>query len=431
MYRRVIAGVAAWLLIVIGGGAVLLRHDTQVEWLTPLRFAGVDTVYALRRLAAHSGLLLALDEANPRARLGDLNFRRVDVDLGPAPLFGMLDRLQAHTGGWDYRVSDGVVYVRSRTVEPGLLDERSLPAGRLEADLEGLLTWLREQDPKISLRSLKVRGLPVFRRVELDVPEGSSPIDVLLLYARAAKTGWHIRRAGYVEGREGLMAIHASSISIWREFDRMLNLPHDREKESAARVLAQADARGPEAICVFDRSILGTNLGNLDVSGALYDTGLSVKDTLQAIGFDPQGDPTFYLFKWVSPKAALVQSRGFLALARRDALLDERLVGGRFSGTLAELARWINENRVEPSSRSLLGGEIDASLPSATLEIPRGATVRDALVGFAEATGVGWQYIVLDRELEFDRRTLPDFAWHGAWVSSNLEWAEEPELSYQ
>ena len=45
------------------------------------RFAGVDLVYALRRVAARSGMLLALDEINMGPGTPDLDRFRIDLDL--------------------------------------------------------------------------------------------------------------------------------------------------------------------------------------------------------------------------------------------------------------------------------------------------------------------------------------------------------------
>ena len=58
---RWLLGVVLWFAVVGGGLAVLSRHDAGIEWVPGLRFAGVDSIYALRRVAGVSDYILMLD----------------------------------------------------------------------------------------------------------------------------------------------------------------------------------------------------------------------------------------------------------------------------------------------------------------------------------------------------------------------------------
>ncbi len=62
------------------------EEPAQPHVVPALRFAGVNLIYALRRVAAEAKLLLALDELQPRDLGPDLNRFRVDVDLPAGPV---------------------------------------------------------------------------------------------------------------------------------------------------------------------------------------------------------------------------------------------------------------------------------------------------------------------------------------------------------
>jgi hypothetical protein len=104
--------------------------------------------------------------------------------------------------------------------------------------------------------------------------------------------------------------------------------------------------------------------------------------------------------------------------------LNDTVTGGKFEGTLPELARWINENRSKPPKKVLMGGEITGKGPASKLEIAEGTTVEEALLDFARASGAGWNLVLID-ELTPDApvRELPANAWLGAYLMPLESWA--------
>ncbi len=424
MYRtRLIAGVLAWLLVVVGGGAVLLRHDVQVRWVPQLRFGGVDLVYAIRRVAAEADVLLTLDEINLEAGLGDLSFRFFGGEIAAGPLTRVLDSMQAQTGGWSYELDDGLLHVRSdlpsdvvTDVDAGFLDK-----GTIHASLPDLMRWIMQQRPRALVQALPVLGQPHDRKVTLEIPQGASPIDVFRLYAKEAQIGWRLSRAGYLAKDEGVKKTFvASAVRLWSRLDRPANLPSVRLEQSPIRALVSIDMRVDEPLCIFDQSVLGTNRGQLDFDSAI-DPGLPIDESMNSLGFRRNGRHRWFVWKREGGRV-MVRSRTFLGNPYNRVLLDQKVHGGHFEGTLAELAGLLNASRIETSPDALLGGEVIDGLPRAKLDIPEGSTIADALYSFAEATGVGFNYVLLDLTGRVLDRELPEHTWRGAWVSSNVEW---------
>jgi hypothetical protein len=434
LYRgKVILGIAAWLAVVVGGGAVLLQHDRDVKWVPALSFAGVDVVYALRRVAAEAEVLLLLDEMSPREELGDLFFYDIDTDLATGPLSDMLDELRRHSDeGWEYEIDDGVLYVRSSSSLDGrsVLDQGYLRPGQLEVDFLELVAWIMAQRTEAFLTVVPGRGQPVYKKVVLDVPEQASPVDVLKQYARKVGAGWRLTRAGRPEPGEQITSnevrIVSSVVSLWLPLSDPVVLPSDRLDRSPITALARIDLRVPEPICAFDRTLFGMNRGALDLD-LIVDPGEELEQSLELIGRYPDGRQRFFLWEW-NDGVVLAFGRNFLATDTRMSLLNEKVRGGHFSGSLGQLVRWLNANRLDPSIRRLYAGEIDPNARTATLEIKEGTLVFDVLLDFARATGVGWNYVLRDAGITFQARDLPGFATIGAYVTSMDEWAKAPNL---
>ena len=428
VYRtRLIAGALAWLLVVVGGGAVLLQHDVQVRWVPELRFGGVDLVYALRRVAAEADVLLTLDEFNVEAGLGDLSFRFFGGEITAGPLTRVLDAMRAQTGGWSYQLDDGVLYVQSDLPSDVVthVDDGFLEGGTIRASLPGIMRWIMGQRPSALVQALPVLGQPHDRKVTLEVPRGASPIDVFRMYAKEAGVGWRMARAGYLAKDEGVKKTFvASAVRLWSRLDEPANLPSIRLEHSPITALASIDLRVDEPLCIFDQSVLGTNRGLLDFDTAI-DPGVSVDESMNILGFRKNGRHRWFLWEREGERV-IVRSRTFLSDPSNSLLLDEKVHGGHFEGALADLAGFLNANRIETSPHALLGGEVIDGLPRAKLDIPEGSTVAEALYAFAEKTGVGFYYVLLDFTSRVRDRELPEHTWRGAWVSSVVEWKTEP-----
>jgi hypothetical protein len=424
VYRtRLIAGVLTWILVVAGGGALLLRHDVQVRWVPELRFGGVDLTYALRRVAAEADILLTLDEINVESGLGDLSFRFFGGKIAAGPLTRVLDAMQAQTSDWSYEIDDGVLYVRSEMPSDVVthVDDGFLKGGTIHASLPELMRWIMQQQPSSLVQALPVLGQPYDRKVTLDIPDGASPMDVFRMYAKEARVGWRMARAGYLTKDEGVKKTYvASGVRLWSRLDRPANLPSVRLERSPIRALVSIDMRVDEPLCIFDQSVLGMNRGLLDFDSAI-DPGLPIDESMNSLGFRKNGRHRWFVWKREGGRV-MVRSRTFLGNPYNSVLLDQKVHGAHFEGTLADLAGLLNASRIETSPDALLGGEVIDGLPRAELDIPEGSTIADALYSFAEATGVGFNYVLLDLTGRVRDRELPEHTWRGAWVSSNVEW---------
>jgi hypothetical protein len=429
----VFVGIAAWLAVVVGGGALLLQHDREVKWVPPLSFAGVGVVYALRRVAAEADVVLMLDEVSPRHRLGDLSFYDIDADLPSAPLPDMLDELRRHSDrNWEYEIDDGLLYVRSSTNlnVRSVLDRGYLKGEQIEVDFLELITWIMSQRTEAFLTVVPGRGQPLYKKVVLDIPDRASPLDVLKLYARKAESGWRLVRAGQRAVGEqpggGEVTILSSVVSLWLSLDEPVLLPSDRLERSPITALAKIDLRVDEPICAFDRTLFGMNRGALDLD-LIIDPGEELEESLELIARYADGRQRFFLWEW-NDGVIMAWGRNFLATGSRMDLLEEKVKGGRFHGTLGQLVRWLNANRIDGSIRRLYAGEINPHARTATVEIQEGSTVLDVLLDFARASGVGWNYVLRDAGITFQARDLPGFATIGAYVTSMDEWAKKPNL---
>lgn len=389
-----------------------------VGQVAALRFAGVDLIYALQRLAGEAGLLLVLDEVRPRGLIGeDLALERVDLDLPAGPIEDALARLQ-EVAKFDFEIEDGVLLVHSsRSLEErSALDAHRLPGVQLEVDFPGLLRWIGQTTPDAYLHMGARRGQPVYRRVALQVEPGTSVFDLLVDFSRAVGAGLRIRRAGYkLEGHDDRVV--ATTVGMLSALDEPQPAPPTRSSRGITWALANLEDRSGVPICVIDRSAL------LDLRGSLnyiqkIDRGLPLDAALDAIAW--RGSDVDADFTWERLDGVVrVRSRHFdYYLTGRD-LLDERLEAGVFEGSLAELARWINGHRREPSSKVLAGGEILDSAPRARIEIADGTRVEDALIQFAAAAGEGWSLVVRDSVSPVQPM---ENTWAGAYLSRLADW---------
>ena len=84
------------------------EQPVQARMVPGLRFAGVNLIYALRRLAAEAELLLALDELQPRDLGPDLDRFRIDLDLPAGSVQTALEALKGQTQAFDFGIFDSV-----------------------------------------------------------------------------------------------------------------------------------------------------------------------------------------------------------------------------------------------------------------------------------------------------------------------------------
>ena len=326
-----ILGSVLWLVIAIGAGIGLGRHDAQVEWIPELRFAGVDVVYALRRVVGEDGRILVVDEVKPRGAFGDLQFRRVDVDLRSAPLEEMLRQLRAAGGGFDYEIGPKLVYVRANlaTDVKTDLDVPGFPEGRFEGTFEELVQAIMAATPKMFLRTRPLLAPPAYKKYAIDVPAGSSVIDVLLRFAEESGIGWYMSRAGYEVGeKDGGTLVHASSVRLWMPLSEPRPLPARRSEYSTSMALAKMSLRTGTPVCVFDRSLLGFNRGSLDHE-PFIDPDLPIAKSLDVLA-NKLGNE-FYSWEW-EDDVAVVKSRIFKRVPRKYSFVLRALRGGDSRG---------------------------------------------------------------------------------------------------
>jgi hypothetical protein len=424
-----ILGSVLWLVIVTGAGIGLGRHDAQVKWLPELRFAGVDLVYALRRVVGEDGRILVVDEVKPPGVFGDLKFRRVDLDLRSGPLEKVLRRLRGAIGGFDYEVGPKLVYVRANlpTDVTTNLDLPRFPEGRLGGTFDELVRAIMRVTPKMFLRTRPLRAPESHKKYAIEVPAGSSVIDVLRNFAEESGVGWHLSRAGYEVGEmDGGTLFRASSVRLWRRISEPRPLPADRSAASTSMALAKMSARTGVPICVFDRASLGENQGILDHAPFL-DPNLPIAESLDVLANKSRID--YYTWEW-EDDVAVVRSYLFKRVPRQYSFVLRTLRGGGFSGTLGEFARFINSNLEEPVPEIIMGGEILPGDPVTTLEIAPGTTIEEALIQFAQQSGSGWYYVSLDRleppSLKFPEE-LPEHSFVGGFLHPIERWAVAPD----
>ena len=434
MYRNLQRACTVFLLVAgLSVGLWGCRAETEAPGSAPqahlvpaLRFAGVNLIYALRRVAAEANLLLALDEIQPRNLGPDLARFRIDLDLDAGPVSQALEKLKQETGAFDFMITDNVVYVRSQLTLDHVtgLDTKDLPATKLKVNIEDLGKWIMSNRPNSFLKVKRIRGEPIFRVVELELPEKSSVLDLLLLYAKKANRGWRIRRAGqWTPDPQGRIAIIASTVALWRPLDEP-NIPSwSRRATSTLAALASVSKRTGTPICIKDRSPLGDVRGWLDY-GKKIDPQTPARAAVGALAWGGvQHEEDDYTWEWLDG-VIRVSSRFYSFNLPGQDLLNDTVTGGRFEGTLPELARWINENRSKPPTKVLMGGEITGKGPASKLEIAEGTTVEEALLDFARASGAGWNLVIVDALTpDASVRELPANAWLGAYLMPLESWA--------
>ena len=442
MYLRALTGWTGRAALVAGLLAGLFAtgcepaerpKSDRVYELPALRFAGVDLKYALRRIAAEADVLLILDEVRPRdVRFKDLGFERVDVDLAAGPIDEALEKLREQvSGAFDFRLKEGLLLVRSARAldEQTVLDEPLLPAAAISVDLERLLRFVMTKVPNAYLTYGDRAGQPVYKVVELKVSNGSSILDLFEMYARAVPTNLQILRAGYdfenpriLPTGEKQIKVVANTLRLWSTMDQPQLLPRDRRQPSMIWALASVEERTGTPIGVLDRAPLLDNNGSLSYRRR-RDPGTPLEQVLDAMGVMGPSSPRAYDWSRKDGVIRVVAHRYDFYLPGKD-LMDEKVAAGTFEGTLAELTRWLNAQRKNPSEKILMGGEIVPGATVARIEVPEDTRVEDVLFLFAAASGEG--FVVTIKDAVSPREPLED-TWAGAYLTRLHDWGESGE----
>jgi len=425
-------GALALLLALALLGAACRGKETAagVPMVPTLRFAGVSLDYALERIATEAGWLVGIDEIQALDQSPDLELVRVDVDLPAAPLDETMRRLRAAVGGFDYSLENGVLYVRSNLLvtTKTAIDEPMMDAGTFEGDLKDLGKYIMSKHPSSFITVSYVVGGFRPAPAKFDFPGKSSVRDLLLSYARNAKSGWMIHRAGQftrdVSGQASIVGTTIEPVGPRKSISRVPAI-YNQLSESAA--LADASLRLKTPFLVYDRSVMWDTRGLLNLA-LKRDPRFPLKATLDDLAQSGFG-PAAWHFHWREEAGVpVVRTAQFLFFLRGRDLFGAELLSGDFEGSLPEFARWINTHQRHPTGEVLMGGEIADGQPRGKFHVDAGQTVHQALLAFAKASGVSPYVVVLDMENPFTHQMIQHpRAWRGAYLQDLTEWQSKPE----
>ena len=331
--------------------------------------------------------------------------------------------MREQTGNrFDYRVENGLLHIRSTRVEgeQNILEEPRLPAASLEGDFRDLLRWLRAQEPMSLIGEGDVMGQPVLHKVKLDIPDRSSIMDVLAMYARAVPVSIHLLRAGY-EYEEGNSArLVSNAVGLWGPMLSKETLPPYRRRGSVLATVADVSDRAGANVCVLDRTVLNDARGALDFASGV-DRGWPLEEAIERLARYGSNSPSvreIYTWTFDDGLYKLRSARFDYYLTGHD-LLQQKVKGGEFEGTLGHLGRWLNQNRESPSEKVFVSGEIDPDWPRAKLHIEQGTSVEEVLYQFARASGQGWNVVIKD---SLSPNAKVSGTWAGAYLTRLIDW---------
>lgn len=432
MYRKVRGRGTLFLLLATmifgawscGGDTTAPEDPTSARVIPALRFAGVDFIYALRRIAAEANMLLALDEIQPRDMGPDLDRFRIDLDLEAGPVRATLEQLKAQTGAFEFMLSDNVIYVRSQLslAQTTGFDTKDLPETKFKGNIEDLVRWIMANRPSTFLKAKLVRGEPIFRVVEIEVAKNSSVLDLLLTYTKKANRGWRVRRAGQAtRDPQGRLAVIANSVALWGPLDEPNVLPRSRMEDSIVAALASVSERTKTPICITDVSPLGNFRGWLDY-GHKVDPQMDARESVGTLAWSG-GNTAADHYAWETLDGIIrVYSQLYKRRLSGQDLLHDTVKGGTFEGTLPELARWLNRNRSKPAKMVLMGGEITGEGRRTRLDVPKGATIEEVLVDFAKSSGECWNWVSVEAAGDSPPTNSSVHAWQGAYLAPLARW---------
>lgn len=425
-YRSTLALLLA--LLAIGAGC-RAKHEEAKARVPGFRFAGVSLVYALERIATEADWALCLDEINPKDQSPDLLLVRVDLDLPAGDLDDAMRMLREKVGGFDYQLDDGVLYVRSNMLveTKTALDVPLLKGSAFHGDLFELGKQIMIDHPASFITVSRLPGGFAGPVVDFDIPKDASVKDAMILYARKAKTGWQIRRAGQVtKSSTGAVAIMGTTITAGRPRKTTSRVPRSYNQLSGVAALADATDRLKTPFLVYDRSVLYDVRGSLNFA-LQSDPKWPLKETLDGLAASGFG-PAAWHFHWREEDGVpVVRSSHFLGFLRGRDFLSAPLLAGEFEGSLPELARWLNAHQKSPNGQVMMGGEITDGMAKGRIRIESGETVHQALIAFAKASGVSPYVIVLDMWNPLTGALLQNpRVWSGAYLQDLAEWHTQP-----
>ncbi len=414
----------------LGCGSEIETSAPGSPEIKALRFAGVDLVYALERIAAEAKLPLALDQIRTDDATPDLALYRVDIDLPAGPLDVALRKLIAAVGGLDYEIRNGVLYVRSNmlvtTTTP--IDQPLLPSSSFKGTMADLTRYILATIPSSYVVIERVVGDPEPPTVEFEIADKASVKDVFLQYAHASKLGWTMYRAGQkVDDPTHGAAIIGTTIQVRYPRTSTSRRPQVFQLMCTTSALAAASARLGVPFVVMDRSVLLDTRGFLNLSSQ-KEQGLSLEETIEELAQSGWG-PERWHFKWkLEDGVPVLESRDYLhRLAGRD-LFRAELLAGEFEGSLPELARWVNAHMKKPTHEVLMGGEIVEGMPRGKMRIAPGTTLQQALVAFAKNSGVSVYVVLVGSQNPLSGKLVSNpKAWQGAFIQDLSEWKNTEE----
>ncbi|MCP4002840.1 MAG: hypothetical protein GY725_01465 [bacterium] len=403
--------------------------ETALRPVGELRFAGVDLIYALRRVAANADLPLVLDEIRPKDGSPDLLLYRIDIDLPAGPLQTALEILQEETqDAFSFEIRDRVLYVRSRILigTETVLDEKFIrPPFEFEGTLEDLLTRIMNKRPWTFLRILK--GKAPMKQAKFTVQdETTSSLELMLRHAEHSGQGWHMPRAGYVkEKTEKNTTFVGSSVMPWSSLTSTNRIPDRVGPGITLNALANLRKRTATSMLVLDRSVWQDLRGGLNYSSR-KDPGERF-ELEAALDMVKRIQPTREAFSWeIDEGLVRIEGSHYTGKLRGRDFMRSELKGGTFEGSLPELSRWINENHKSDTRHVLMSGEIRGGEKIGKIEIKDGSSAKDVLGQFARATNTG-VYIALLELIDpvTGKAIVRDHLWNGAYVADLDDWTTE------
>jgi hypothetical protein len=295
-----------------------------------------------------------------------------------------------------------------------------------------MVNHIMAERPRTYLRTGNIVGMPARRKVDLEIPEGSSVLDVFVQFAHKTETGLLIRRAGYEISEDsiapgsapkGAVLITATTVEMIRKLNEAQPLTRWRNKKSLVVTLSSMEKRAGKPFIIRDRSLLQDNRGDLNFKRGNDLATRPVDWVLNELGRGKDGRRD--RFTWNEDDQFIhVDSIAFDDFPTGRVILEEELEAGVFEGTLAELTRYVNANRKNPSTKVLMGGEIIDDAPRARIEVRDGMTVQELLYEFASQSGAGWVYVVRDNR--YPHQTVDAKTWSGGYLSRLEDWSRGP-----
>ena len=366
--------------------------------LPALRFSGAPALYVLRRISGESGVQFGIDLFTSSSSPGatGLDGRFVDLDLAPGTVGDALQQLYAKLGGFLYTGLDDGVYIRGVGLLPNdpLFHQKLIPAGRYAGNFTDLRSWFL-RGPGIAVKTAQVPGTPVWKKVDFETTEPMSVVDFLMRYGKEVGSGWLLYRSSSPSakqaGNRGVFAIQELGLLVVRKHGYQPNGTFNRN--SLLGTMVDIAERTGTPICIVDWAHgPDVPLPSLGGNSGPHGGSSPAPEQLQAVFDDYASTSVPQPFRWEERNGVILMHS-----ARYDhnagvagSMLSERLKAGSFSGSLGELARWINRNRQGPGKGDLLAGEMFANDPVATLEVEEGASIQDVLLAFAAETGSCW-----------------------------------------